>query len=429
MNQELSVSMRSKSVRNIGIVIITILLLGGTFSGGFIVGWVVPHNRVQAAAGLPSVDNILPAQTDQPTDQQNLDELFKPFWEAWNIVHDQYVDQPVDDTKMMQGAISGMMDSLGDPHSSYMDPTQYQQQLSPLEGEYEGIGAWIDTTGDYVIIIAAIPGSPAEAAGLQSGDKVIAVDGEDMTGIDGELVQKRILGPAGTDVTLTIVRESEPQPFDVTITRAKVTIPSVEGKMLEQNIAYVQISTFAQNTDTELEDTLKTLLAQNPDGLILDLRYNGGGYLDTAIDVVSEFLPANQVAMYEEFGDGTRRTLTTSNKGTAKDIPLVVLVNEGTASASEITAGAIQDYGRGVLVGVKTYGKGSVQNWVPLQNDQGAIRVTIARWLTPKERQINLVGLEPDYSVELTDEDLQNGIDAQLDKAIQLLTEQVPVQP
>jgi carboxyl-terminal processing protease len=422
--------MQSKTVRNIGIFIVTILLLGGTFSAGFIVGWVIPHSQVQAAAAaLPSVDNLLPAQTDQPADQQNLDELFKPFWEAWNIVHDQYVDQPVDDTKMMQGAISGMMDSLGDPHSSYMDPTQYQQQLSPLEGEYEGIGAWIDTTGDYVVIIAPITGSPAEAAGLQSGDKVIAVDGEDMTGIDGELVQKRILGPAGTDVTLTIVRESEPQPFDVTITRAKVTIPSVEGEMLDQNIAYVQISTFAQNTDTELQNTLKSLLAQNPDGLILDLRYNGGGYLDTAIDVVSEFLPADQVAMYEEFGDGTRRTLTTSNKGTAKDIPLVVLVNEGTASASEITAGAIQDYGRGVLVGVKTYGKGSVQNWVPLQNDQGAIRVTIARWLTPKERQINLVGLEPDYSVELTDEDMQNGIDTQLNKAIQLLTEQVPVQP
>jgi carboxyl-terminal processing protease len=422
--------MQSKTVRNIGIFIVAILLLGGTFSAGFIVGWVIPHSQVQAAAAaLPSVDNLLPAQTDQPADQQNLDELFKPFWEAWNIVHDQYVDQPVDDTKMMQGAISGMMDSLGDPHSSYMDPTQYQQQLSPLEGEYEGIGAWIDTTGDYVVIIAPITGSPAEAAGLQSGDKVIAVDGEDMTGIDGELVQKRILGPAGTDVTLTIVRESEPQPFDVTITRAKVTIPSVEGEMLDQNIAYVQISTFAQNTDTELQNTLKSLLAQNPDGLILDLRYNGGGYLDTAIDVVSEFLPADQVAMYEEFGDGTRRTLTTSNKGTAKDIPLVVLVNEGTASASEITAGAIQDYGRGVLVGVKTYGKGSVQNWVPLQNDQGAIRVTIARWLTPKERQINLVGLEPDYSVELTDEDMQNGIDTQLNKAIQLLTEQVPVQP
>jgi carboxyl-terminal processing protease len=422
--------MQSKTVRNIGIFIVTILLLGGTFSAGFIVGWVIPHSQVQAAAAaLPSVDNLLPAQTDQPANQQNLDELFMPFWEAWNIVHDQYVDQPVDDTKMMQGAISGMMDSLGDPHSSYMDPTQYQQQLSPLEGEYEGIGAWIDTTGDYVVIIAPITGSPAEAAGLQSGDKVIAVDGEDMTGIDGELVQKRILGPAGTDVTLTIVRESEPQPFDVTITRAKVTIPSVEGEMLDQNIAYVQISTFAQNTDTELQNTLKSLLAQNPDGLILDLRYNGGGYLDTAIDVVSEFLPADQVAMYEEFGDGTRRTLTTSNKGTAKDIPLVVLVNEGTASASEITAGAIQDYGRGVLVGVKTYGKGSVQNWVPLQNDQGAIRVTIARWLTPKERQINLVGLEPDYSVELTDEDMQNGIDTQLNKAIQLLTEQVPVQP
>ncbi|MCJ7624831.1 MAG: S41 family peptidase, partial [Anaerolineaceae bacterium] len=231
-----------------------------------------------------------------------------------------------------------------------------------------------------------------------------------------------ILGPAGTEVTLTIQRESEPEPFDVSIVRAEITIPSVVGELLEKNIAYIQLFNFGQNTQKELHDALKDLLAQNPDGLILDLRYNGGGYLNTAVSVVSEFIEADKVVLYEEMGDGSRHTFTTSGKGLATEIPMIVLVNKGSASASEIAAGAIQDHERGLLVGTTTFGKGLVQNWIPLKSEDGAVRVTIARWLTPDERQIHEKGLEPDVLVEITEEDIKLERDTQLEKAIEILT-------
>ncbi|GAP07198.1 c-terminal peptidase [Anaerolinea thermolimosa] len=417
----------NKSVRIFLGVMIVLLLLAGAFSGGLVVGWLLP-DRAQAAFPLIGT-NSTGAQSDTATDPGSsagtptqYKELFKPFWEAWQIVKDQYVDQPVDEQKMMQGAIRGMLESLGDPHTSYMDPDEYRQANLPMNGEYEGIGAWVDTTGDYVKIVSPMPGSPAEKAGLKANDIIIKVDGEDMTGIDGNLVLRRILGPAGTSVTLTIQREGLDAPFDVTITRAKIIIPSVEGKMLDGNIAYIQLFTFGEKTTGELKTKLRELMAQNPKGLILDLRNNGGGYLNTAIEVVSQFIDKG-VVMYEEYGNGQRKTFQALPGGLATKIPLVVLVNEGTASASEITAGAIQDYGRGILVGVTTYGKGSVQNWIPLENNQGAVRVTIARWLTPKERQISKIGLKPDVEVPLTEEDIKNGKDPQLDKAIEIINQ------
>jgi carboxyl-terminal processing protease len=243
-----------------------------------------------------------------------------------------------------------------------------------------------------------------------------------MTGIDGNLVLEKILGPAGTKVTLSILRKDATQPFDVTIERALIIVPSVTGKMLDSNVAYIQIFTFGDKTGAELEKSLKELLAKNPKGLIVDLRYNGGGLVTSGIEVASQFIKGD-VVMYEKSGDGTMKAEHALSTGLARDIPLVVLVNEGTASASEIVAGAIQDYGRAKLVGVQTYGKGSVQNWIDLPNDQGAIRVTIERWLTPLKRQINDVGLTPDYVVKITDADIKNGLDPQLAKAIELLTQ------
>jgi carboxyl-terminal processing protease len=399
------------------LVFALIIIIFGSFSGGFLVGQAFPLlNQNNTAA----TTTTLPNQTISTSNSEELDKLFEPFWETWNYVNDEYVDQPVDQTIMMRGAISGMMESLGDPHTSYMDPEMFRQQNTPLKGEYEGIGAWVDVTGEYIIIISPMPDSPAEQQGLKPDDQVVAVDGEDMTGIEGNLVLRRILGEAGTDVTLTIFRSSTNETFDVTITRQKITIPSVTGEMLENDIAYIQLINFGEKTHKDLVNILKDLLKQKPVGLILDMRNNGGGYLNTAIDVASEFVSQSPI-MYEEFGDGEKITYKANPYGLATEIPLVVLINEGTASASEITAGAIQDHGRGVLVGKTSYGKGSVQNWITLQNDQGAIRVTIARWLTPKERQINSLGLAPDYEIEITEEDIVAERDPQLEKAIELL--------
>jgi carboxyl-terminal processing protease len=400
----------------------SLILLAGMFATGLLLGWAFPIGSGTGISGLLNPENANPIGSQDTGTPESISTLFQPFWQTWEVVHESFVDQPVDDTLLMQGAIRGMLAALDDPHTSYMDPKMFALEEQSLAGEYEGIGAYIDTSGEYVAIIAPIKGSPAEAAGLKAGDLIVGIDGEDMTGVAGEVVHSKIIGPAGTEVTLTIKREGLDEPFDVTITRAKIVVPSVESNMLEgeDGLAYVRINIFGEDTTKELRSQLRELLKNNPDGLVLDLRGNGGGYLDTAIEVVSEFIDEG-VVVYEEYGDGSRKSYEVESGGLATEIPLVVLVDEGTASASEITAGAIQDYERGYLVGTTTYGKGSVQNWLPLINDQGAIRVTIARWLTPKERQINEIGIEPDYVVEFTEEDIEAKNDVQLQKAIEVL--------
>lgn len=410
--------MYSNSVKTLLILIIAAILLGGAFSGGVLIGAAIPD---RAASSFPFKEWLQQAPAVQAASvEPDREKLLKPFWQAWDLMHKYYVDQPLDDLLLIQGAIRGMLDSVGDPHTSYLNPEEYRQTNTSLMGKYEGIGAYVDIRGDYLKIISPMPDSPAEKAGLRPGDTVIKVDGDDMTGVNGNLVLNRILGPAGTEVTLTIVREGEKEPFEVTITRAAIKVASVESEMLENDIAYLNIITYGDETAKDVHQALIELLAKNPKGLILDLRYNTGGYLEAAIDIVSEFIPSGTV-MYEEYGDGTRKTFEARGKGVAYDIPLVVLVNEGSASASEITAGAIQDLDRGELVGVTTYGKGSVQNWVELKDDQGAVHITTARWLTPNERQINDVGLEPDHVVEISEEDYEADRDPQLDKAIDLL--------
>jgi carboxyl-terminal processing protease len=370
----------------------------------------------------PPITPVCSAPTDTLTsgEIEDINELFLPFWESWDIAHEQFVDQPVDDEKMMQGAIQGMLQSLGDPNTSYMDPEQFRQANMRYEGEYEGIGAYIDTSGEYVTIISTMKGSPAEDVGLKRGDQVLAVDGEDMTGIDGSLVIKRILGPAGTDVVLTIRREGVAETMDFTITRARISLPSVTHEMLEDNIAYVQVNDFGEKTTQEFKAALEELISEDTRGLILDLRGNPGGLLSTSIEVTSQLLGSG-VVLTERFGDGAEKVYEVEPGGLATDVPLVVLVNGGSASASEIVAGAIQDTERGLLVGETTFGKGSVQIWTALSNDGGAIRVTVARWYTPNDRQIAEIGLTPDVEVLLTDEDLEAGLDPQLDKAIEIL--------
>ena len=418
--------MSSKVVYALIAVFVALIILGGTFSTGLIIGWMFsPDNNIPFADVLSPSDSRTPSRQPGVNDTgtpANLEDLFSPFWQTWQIVHDQFVDQPVDQEAMMRGAIRGMLDALDDRHTSYMDPDQYRQANIPLEGEYEGIGAWVDTTGEYLTIVSPMPNSPAEEAGLRPGDEIIAIDGEDMIGIDGNLVIRQVLGPAGTTVTLTIQREGVSEPFDVEVERAQITVPSVESEILEGNIAYVKLYNFGETTTRDLRDALQEVLNENPNGLILDLRNNPGGLLTTAIEVGSEFI-SEGVLMYEDFGDGTRQTFNARRGGLATEIPLVVLINEGTASASEIVAGAIQDYERGVLVGTPSFGKGSVQNQIPLSDDQGAVRVTIARWLTPNERHIQEEGLDPNVLVEVTENDLEAEIDPQVEKALELLTE------
>lgn len=409
----------NKPLKIVLIVLGIIFVAAASFSGGFAVGHFLPFAGFES---LPTETYVppTPSAEQQSATPQELQTLFKPFWEAWNIVHEQYVDQPVDDLALMQGAIRGMIDALGDQHSSYMDPVTFQTANDELSGAYEGIGAYVDTGGEYLTVTSPIPGSPAEAAGIRSGDQFIAIDGEDMTGIDPELARRKVIGPAGTTVHLTVRREGETEPLEFDIIRAKIVIQSASGEMLEGGIAYVQVTTFGDKTTQELRATLDELMAREPKGLILDLRNNGGGYLSTAVEVTSQFLDEG-VVLYEQYGDGRRNTFEAQPGGLATAIPMVVLINEGSASASEIVAGALQDHGRALLVGVTSYGKGSVQNWVPLTDNQGAVRVTIAEWLTPDGRTIHEQGLVPDVAVEMTDEDYNAQRDPQLDQAVETL--------
>lgn len=411
-----------KSIKLILGSVIGFILLAATFSAGILVGFFIP-----SGSQLPIVNDFIPLQPTAAPEQlsatpEDVQTLFAPFWEAWNILHSEFVDQPLDDVALMRGAIRGMMEAVGDKQTFYMDPVVYETETSALSGEYEGIGAFVDTTGEYLSIISPIEGSPAEAAGLKPGDLIIAIDGVDMTGTAPEEARQKVIGPAGTTVTLSVAREGQEEPLEFIITRAKITIPSVTGKMLENDIAYIDINQFGDKTTSELNTTLEELLPQNPKGIIIDLRNNGGGYLQTSIEVASEFIDKG-VILYEQYGDGTRDTYNALGNGRATDLPIVVLVNEGSASASEILAGALQDYGRAKLVGVISYGKGSVQQWIPLSGENGAARVTIARWLTPDERLIDGVGLTPDFIVELTEEDAAAERDPQLDKAIEVLLE------
>jgi carboxyl-terminal processing protease len=427
----------NKTVKIVFGVFAAFILLTGSFAGGFVTRHALAQTSLfpgfSESPVHPDIEFSAPPTLVPPSEEQTqatpseLENLFVPFWDAWNLVHERFVEQPVDDVALMRGAIRGMLEALGEEHTFYMDPRVFESESSSLSGEYQGIGAQVDTSGDFLTVISPFEGSPAQAVGLRPGDMIIAIDGEDMADYTPEEARQRVLGPEGTKVVLTIAREGESEPLEFTITRALITVSSVTGEMLENDIAYIDINSFGDNTTQELRGKLDELLLQNPKGIILDLRFNPGGYLLTSVEVMSEFIDEG-VVLIEQYGDGNRDVYNALGNGKATDIPMVALINEGSASASEILAGTLQDYERAELVGVQSYGKGSVQIRQPLSNNQGAASITIAKWLTPKERTIEGIGLTPDYIVEMTDDDYTNNLDPQLDKAIDVLMDKIAQQ-
>jgi len=412
--------MQNKTLRSVLFAFVAIVLVVCVFGSGFVVGNFVPALKPASVSTLPATPDA--NQGGTPTDLQS---QFAPFWQAWGLVHQNYVDQPVDNAKLVQGAISGMMNALGDPFTGYWTPQQTTSWNNAMQGAYDGIGAYVDIKGAYLTITKTIPGYPAEKAGVQTGDQIIAVDGQDMTGIDPDLVRMtKVMGPAGTDVKLTIKRTGIDQPIELTITRAHIVISSVTSKMLDNGIGYIQISVFGDTSASDFHNQLSQLLGQNPAGIILDLRDNVGGLRDAGIAVASEFIN-HGVIITEQYSDGTKTPFDAIPGGLATTIPLVVLVNSHTASASEIVAGAIQDDGRGKLVGELTYGKGVVQTYFPL-SDGSTARITSAKWLTPNGRTIEHIGLTPDLVITMTQADYTAGRDPQLDAAVQLLLHPQP---
>ncbi|PID86660.1 MAG: peptidase S41 [Chloroflexi bacterium] len=346
-------------------------------------------------------------------------EAFAPFWEAWNLVHTRYYDLPVDDDLLTEGAIDGMLSVLGDDHTHYLSPQDEEVARQSMSGEFQGIGAEVEGRDGFITVVSPIEGSPAEAAGLRPGDRLLEADGVDLTEMDVSEAASLVRGPAGTAVLLLIGRDDSQ--FELEIVRDVVALKSVRAEIMDGNIAYLRLNRFGDKSSEELSDALETLMAKNPSGLILDLRRNPGGRLNTAVDIADEFLPEG-VILIERFGNGHERLHESTDKGLAEEIPLVVLIDEGSASASEVLAGAIHDEERGTLIGQTTFGKGTVQTWQGLSNG-GGMRLTIARWLTPDETWIHETGLDPDYFIPLPEYNPNAAFeDTQLQAALDFLS-------
>ena len=372
-------------------------------------------------AGFASASFLAPTPTPSQAAVETTgteEKAFHVFWEAWHILERDFCGELPDPQEMTRAAIRGVLATLDDEYTVLIEPQMADIFKEDLSGAFEGIGAAVKMRDDgRLVIVQPFEGQPAAQAGLKPGDIILAVDGQDIQGMNVFEAIALIRGPEGTAVRLLIERDGKS--FEVQIVRRKIEIPVVESRMLEDNIAYVKLLEFNASAGQKLKVALRDLMAQKPKGLILDLRNNPGGLLDVAIDVASQFISRGPI-LVERFKSGAEQEYLPKGGGLALDVPLVVLVNGASASASEIVAGAIQDSGRGTLIGERTFGKGSVQLSETL-SDGSELRVTTAHWFTPKGRAIQGEGLVPDIVVEVTDEDLAAGRDPQLERAIEYL--------
>jgi carboxyl-terminal processing protease len=360
-----------------------------------------------------------PAQIAQQEPVDLTSEDFDIMIQVWEIVSQQFDGELPASEEVVHTAIQQSLELLEDEYTQYIPPDVADQVRQQLEGSFEGIGAFIDLTEDgYLLIVRPIEGQPAALAGVLSGDIVTHVDGVPVLGKTQEEIVNEVKGPRGTEVTLTIIRESAPEPLNITIVRALVELPIIESDMLENNIAYIRLTSFNSTAVQQLSVELDALLNQNPQALIFDLRDNPGGFLNQSVAVADLFLPEG-VVLYQRNRNGEEEVFSSQTGDIAETIPLIVLVNSGSASASEIVAGAIQDQGRGIILGEVSFGKGSVQNTLTLP-DGSELRVTIARWYTPDNNTIDGQGITPDVIVPLEGE-FGTETDSQIRRAIELL--------
>ncbi|KKP36407.1 hypothetical protein A2483_02630 [Candidatus Peregrinibacteria bacterium RIFOXYC2_FULL_33_13] len=349
----------------------------------------------------------------------------KTFWNVWDVLDTLYYDPTKLNTdQRIYGAIKGMVSSLGDPYTVYMTPDETKEFQQSLEGKLEGIGAELTVKEGNLVVVSPIKSSPANKAGLKPGDIIYLIDGNATSEMTLFEAITKIRGPKGSKVVLTIIRQDKPQPFEVTIIRETIDIPSVEAEYRD-NIAIITVNQFNEVTLPEFNKVEGDILMKQPKGIIVDLRYNGGGYLDTSIKLLSKFFENKEKAVIIKQKENNKNEIIyTFGKGKLSNYPLVVLINQGSASASEIFAGAIQDLKRGILIGEQSHGKGSVQQIEELK-DGSSLRITIAKWFTPLDRSIDEVGIQPDRIVKQNeDEKTTEPEDAQLNEAISYIKSQ-----
>ncbi len=392
----------NRNLRFFLIIFLVTTAVLGAYGAGIGTAWLLMHDKM--------------ANTEETAG-------FAVFWEAWHLVRDNFYGELPDTQHLAWGAIRGALSTLNDPYTSFLEPQPRQREKEDLSGRFGGIGAYVTQTEDGRIVLDPMPGQPAEQAGIQKGDVVIKVDDTEITPqMTVDEVVNLVRGQVGTVVRLTLRREGLAEPFVVEIVRQEILSPSVEWKMLEgvAGAGYIRITIFSDRTAQELRQAIQELQDQGMERLVLDLRGNGGGLLKAAVDVADEFLDGGVVLFQMEKGD-QETAFDAGGGGRWQTGPLVVLVDGGTASASEIVVGALQDRNRATVVGQKTYGKGSVQSVFDL-SDGSSVHITSAQWFTPNRRQISGAGLMPDVEVAISEEDRNQGRDPQLERAIELLT-------
>lgn len=395
--------------------IVTILIAIACFYGGWYFGKRGFIFEVRKNPPQIEVTNQYPA--DQKVD-------FALFWEVWGILQKQYLLRPVDPQKMIYGAIQGMVASLGDPYTAFLPPDVNKSVDEQLNGKYHGIGAELGIKDSQLIVIAPLDGSPAKAAGLKSGDKILKINNQSTYGLSVTDAVGKIRGDAGTKVTLTTQTDDQ-EPKDITITRGIITVASVVWEDKGDGTAYIRVSRFGGETNSEWDKAISevTLRMKELDAVIIDVRGNPGGYLQSAVHLAGEFFGGKPV-LYEESSTGKQVPFEPDRVGSFKNVPAVfVLIDEGSASASEILAAALKSQINATLIGQKSFGKGTIQDSMDFSQGAG-LHVTIAKWLTPEKVWVNdTKGIEPDISVEITDEDAKNNVDTQLNKALELAKE------
>ncbi|XOU94792.1 MAG: S41 family peptidase [Candidatus Kerfeldbacteria bacterium] len=396
----------------ISVVIFIFLIVFSLMSGYYFGVWETTKKQSQF-----SYTNIIQTVPDYLADGEFDENL---FWEVWDSAKNNYVNKPIDDEVLFYGALEGIAGSLDDPYSVFLNPEATREFNRELNGSFEGIGTEIGIKNNQLTIISPLDNSPASKAGLQAGDVVIKIDGEDTYEMSLDYAIGLIRGTKGTEVVLTVLSENDEIIKDISIVREVITVESVSWEILDNKIAYIKIIHFNSDTYQNFTNIASEILVNDIDGIILDLRNNPGGYLDSAVDVSGEFLE-DKVVVIEDFGTN-KIEYTSSGNAKLKDYKSAVLVNGGSASASEIVAGALQDYKYATIIGEQTFGKGSVQEFEQF-DDGSSLKLTVAKWLTPNGKNIDEFGITPDIEVEFTKEDYNNDTDPQLENAIQLLSE------
>jgi carboxyl-terminal processing protease len=397
----------AKLIRNYAIVIVLLVAMFG-------LGYATGEGRIKVASGKIEITkgNVPNTKAD-----------YSLLWDALNELNTKFVDRPLDQQKLMLGAVSGLVAAAGDPYTTFFTPDAAKKFQEQLQGSFDGIGAEVGTKNDQIVIVAPIEGTPASRAGLLAGDAILEIDGVSTAGMTTDDAVSKIRGKAGTSVTLTIVHKGKTTPQKISITRAKIEIKSVklDSKQIgNKKIAVIKINQFGDDTKGLLDKAIDNVSTGGYQGLVLDLRNNPGGYLETAVSTISNWVDPGQVAVKEIGYGNSEKLYRTDGVPRLKGVKTIILANGGSASASEIVAGALQDYKAATLVGEKTFGKGSVQELDSLQGNS-EIKVTVAKWYTPNGRGIHKLGLEPDVKVVMTADDVAANKDPQMDKALELL--------